>query len=46
LAVEKYGLKETEAGITLKLKRETFTAIFLVACIAAVELEQVVLEKI
>jgi hypothetical protein len=37
---------ETEAGITMKLKRGTFTAIFFLACIAAPELEQVVLEEI
>jgi hypothetical protein len=32
--------------ITNKLKRGTFTAIFFLACIAALELEQVVLEEI
>ena len=42
----KHGLKETEAGVTMKLKRGTFTAIFFLACIAALELEQVVLEEI
>jgi hypothetical protein len=30
----------------MKLKRGTFTAIFFLACIAALELEQVVLEEI
>ena len=35
-----------QAGITMKLKRGTFTAIFFLACIAALELEQVVLEEI
>jgi hypothetical protein len=30
----------------MKLKRGTFTAIFFFACIAALELEQVVLEEI
>jgi hypothetical protein len=44
--LEKHGLKETETGITMKLKRRTFTAIFVLACIAALELEQVVLEEI
>ena len=44
--LKKHGLKETEAGITMKLKRGTFTAIFFLACIAALELEQVVLEEI
>ena len=44
--LKKHGLRETEAGITMKLKRGTFTAIFFLACIAALELEQVVLEEI
>jgi hypothetical protein len=44
--LKKHGLKETEAGITMKLKRGTFSAIFFLACIAALELEQVVLEEI
>ena len=44
--LRKHGLKETEAGITMKLKRGTFSAIFFLACIAALELEQVVLEEI
>jgi hypothetical protein len=43
---KRHGLKETEAGITVKLKRATFTTIFFLACIAALELEQVVLEEI
>jgi hypothetical protein len=44
--LRKHGLKETEAGITMKLKRGTFSAIFFLACTAALELEQVVLEEI
>ncbi|WP_076860364.1 DUF6471 domain-containing protein [Bradyrhizobium mercantei] len=45
--LKKHGLKdETEAGITMKLKRGSFTAIFLLACIAALELEQEILEEI
>jgi hypothetical protein len=45
--LKKHGLKdETEAGVTMKLKRGTFTAIFFLACVAALELEQVVLEEI
>ena len=44
--LKKPGLKETEARITMKLKRGTFTAIFFLACIATLELEQVVLEEI
>jgi hypothetical protein len=43
----KHGFKdETEAGITMKLKRGTFSATFFLACIAAMELEGVVLEEI
>jgi Domain of unknown function (DUF6471) len=45
--LKKHGFKdETEAGITMKLKRGTFSATFFLACIAALELEQVVLEEI
>jgi hypothetical protein len=44
--LKKHGLKETEAGITMKLKRGTFSATFFLACIAALELEGVVLEEI
>lgn len=42
----KHGVKdETEAGITMKLKRGTFAATFFLACLAAMELEGVVLEE-
>ena len=44
--LKKRGLKDNEAGITMKLKRGTFTAIFFLACIAALELEGVVLDEI
>lgn len=45
--LKKHGLKdETEAGITMKVKRASFTAIFFLACVAALELEQVALEEI
>jgi Domain of unknown function (DUF6471) len=44
--LKKHGLKETEAGITMKLKRGTFTAIFFLACLAAIELEGIVLDEI
>jgi hypothetical protein len=44
--LKKHGLEETEAGITMKLKRRTFSATFFLACMAALELEQVVLEEI
>ena len=45
--LKKHGFKdETEAGITMKLKRGTFSATFFLACLAALELEGVVLEEI
>jgi hypothetical protein len=44
--LKKHGLKETEAGITMKLKRGTFSATFFLACLAALELEGVALEEI
>ena len=44
--LKKHGLKETEAGITTKLNRGTFTAIFFLACVAALELEQVALNEL
>jgi len=37
--LKKHGLKETEAGITMKLKRGTFAATFYLARLAAMELE-------
>lgn len=40
------GFRETEASITMKLKRGTFSATFLLACITALELEGVLLEEI
>jgi Domain of unknown function (DUF6471) len=43
--LKRHGFKaETEASITDKLKRGTFTAIFLLACLAALEAEGVRLE--
>jgi hypothetical protein len=44
--LKKHGFKETEASITNKLKRGTFSATFMLACIAAMELEGVILEEI
>jgi len=42
-----HGFKsETEASITNKLKRGTFSATFFLACLAAMELEGVALEEI
>jgi hypothetical protein len=45
--LKKHGFKdETEASITNKLKRGTFSAIFLLAALAALEAEGVRLEDI
>jgi hypothetical protein len=44
--LKKHGFKETEASITNKLKRGTFAATFLLACLAALELSGVSLEDI
>lgn len=44
--LKKHGFAETEASITNKLKRGTFSATFLLAVIAALELEAIVLEEI
>jgi len=41
-----HGFTETEASITNKLKRGTFSATFFLACLAAMELKGVVLEEI
>lgn len=44
--LKKHGFKETEASITMKLKRGAFAASFMLACLAALELEGVRLENI
>jgi hypothetical protein len=44
--LKKHGFAETEASITMKLKRGTFAATFLLACLAALELDGVRLEDI
>ena len=44
--LKKHGFKESVASITMKLKRGTFSATFFLACLAALELEGVVLEEI
>jgi hypothetical protein len=44
--LEKHGFHETEASITMKLKRGTFAATFLLATLAALELEGVRLEDL
>jgi hypothetical protein len=44
--LKKYGLDETRASVSAKLKRGTFAATFLLACLAALELDGVRLEDI
>jgi hypothetical protein len=45
--LRRHGFKdETEDSITAKLRRGTFTAIFLLACLAALEAEGVRLEDL
>jgi hypothetical protein len=44
--LKRHGFAETEASITNKLKRGTFPATFFLACIAAMELDGVVLKEI
>lgn len=45
--LKKHGFKaETEASITNKLARGTFSATFFLACIAAMELDGVALDEI
>ncbi len=44
--LKKHGFRETEASITNKLKRGTFSATFLLACIAALELEGLSLDDL
>ena len=41
-----HGFEETEASITMKLKRGTFAATFMFACLAALELEGVQLAEL
>ena len=41
-----HGFEETEASLTMKLKRGTFAATFLLACLAALEMEGIRLEDL
>jgi Domain of unknown function (DUF6471) len=41
-----HGLEETETGIASKMARGTFSATFLMACLAVLELDGVRLEEI
>lgn len=44
--LKEHGLTETRDSIAAKLKRGTFAATFMLACIAALELEGIRLEDI
>ncbi len=44
--LRKHGFKDTEASLTMKLKRAAFSASFLLAALAALELEGVQLEDL
>jgi len=41
-----HGLEETESGIASKMARGTFSATFLIACLAVLEMEGLRLEEI
>jgi hypothetical protein len=45
-ALKKHGFRETEASLTMKLKRGSFAASFFLACLAAIGLEGVKLEDV
>ena len=44
--LKEHGFAETEASVTMKLKRGTFAAAWLFACIAALELDGIRLEDL
>jgi hypothetical protein len=44
--LKKHGFKETEASLTMKLKRGTFAASFLLASLAALEASGIQLEDV
>ena len=44
--LEQHGFSESEGSLTMKLKRGAFAATFLMACLAALELEGVRLEEL
>jgi hypothetical protein len=45
-ALKKHGFRETDASLTMKLKRGAFSASFFLACLAALGLEGIRLEEI
>jgi hypothetical protein len=44
--LKKHGFKESQASLTMKLKRGAFAASFFLACLAALEMEGVRLEDV
>jgi hypothetical protein len=46
LRLQAHGMEETEAGIASKLARGTFSATFMLACLAVLELEGLRLEDL
>lgn len=44
--LKEHGLNETRDSVAAKLKRGTFAATFLLACLAALEMEGIRLEEI
>ena len=44
--LKKHGFSETEASVTMKLKRGTFAATWFLACLAALDVEGVSLDEI
>ena len=44
--MKKHGFKETEAGVTMKLKRGTFNATWFLAALAAIGSNSINLEEI
>ena len=44
--LEGHGFSETEASLTMKFKRGAFAATFLLACLAALELDGIHLEDV
>ncbi len=44
--LQAYGIKETRDSVAAKLKRGTFAATFMLACFAALKLENIRLEDI
>jgi len=44
--LKRYGFTETEASVTNKLKRGTFAATFMLACLATLDLDKIEVREI